>query len=266
VLRYALIVFWSDEDGSWVADVPDLKSCSAFGDTPEEAVAEVRVGRWILGTSPRMTREDAVGGLWRSHAPHGRRRDEGHACRSGPRLGFSNALHQYGTAKLTLREGLKAVTDPDTHRALRLKELEYLRKEIEYRTIGQAVLERNVVVAISAVYVALATLDISKLAPPLASLSLYFWIIPFLVAVGGAARFFDDHNAIRDIGGYIARIERELDPESGGWECYRSGQRKGAVSRYNQRWARLPWQIRRSSWFVLILLTMAMPVLILWLR
>jgi hypothetical protein len=26
-----------------VADVPDLKSCSAFGDTPEVAVAEVRV-------------------------------------------------------------------------------------------------------------------------------------------------------------------------------------------------------------------------------
>ena len=41
--HYAIIVFWSDEDGSWVADVPDLKSCSAFGDTPEEAVAEVGV-------------------------------------------------------------------------------------------------------------------------------------------------------------------------------------------------------------------------------
>ncbi len=41
--RYAIIVFWSEEDGAWVADVPDLKSCSAFGATPEEAVAEVRV-------------------------------------------------------------------------------------------------------------------------------------------------------------------------------------------------------------------------------
>ncbi len=41
--RYAIIVFWSEEDGAWVADVPDLKSCSAFGNTPEEAVAEVRV-------------------------------------------------------------------------------------------------------------------------------------------------------------------------------------------------------------------------------
>jgi predicted RNase H-like HicB family nuclease len=42
-MHYAIIVFWSDEDGAWIADVPDLKSCSALGDTPEEAVAEVRV-------------------------------------------------------------------------------------------------------------------------------------------------------------------------------------------------------------------------------
>jgi predicted RNase H-like HicB family nuclease len=43
MMHYAIIAVWSDEDGVWVADVPDLKSCSAFGDTPEEAVAEVRV-------------------------------------------------------------------------------------------------------------------------------------------------------------------------------------------------------------------------------
>jgi predicted RNase H-like HicB family nuclease len=42
-MHYAIIVFWSDEDGAWVADVPDLRSCAALGDTPEEAVAEVRV-------------------------------------------------------------------------------------------------------------------------------------------------------------------------------------------------------------------------------
>jgi predicted RNase H-like HicB family nuclease len=42
-MHYAIIVFWSDKDRAWVADVPDLKSCSAFGDTPEGAVAEVRI-------------------------------------------------------------------------------------------------------------------------------------------------------------------------------------------------------------------------------
>lgn len=41
--HYAINVFWSEEDGVWVANVPDLKSCAAFGDTPERAVAEVRI-------------------------------------------------------------------------------------------------------------------------------------------------------------------------------------------------------------------------------
>ena len=42
-MSYHINLFWSERDGCWVADVPDLKPCSAFGDTPEEAVAEARV-------------------------------------------------------------------------------------------------------------------------------------------------------------------------------------------------------------------------------
>jgi len=41
VNRYAII--WSEDDRAWVADVPDLKSCAAFGSTPEEAFAEVHI-------------------------------------------------------------------------------------------------------------------------------------------------------------------------------------------------------------------------------
>jgi predicted RNase H-like HicB family nuclease len=41
--QYAIIVYWSDEDAVWIAEAPDLKPCSAHGDTPEEAVAELRV-------------------------------------------------------------------------------------------------------------------------------------------------------------------------------------------------------------------------------
>ena len=41
--RYAIIVFWSDAGEAWVADVPDLKPCAAHGDTPEKAVAELRI-------------------------------------------------------------------------------------------------------------------------------------------------------------------------------------------------------------------------------
>ncbi len=40
---YPINVFWSEEDEAWVADVPDLAYCSAFGDTPHEAVAEVEI-------------------------------------------------------------------------------------------------------------------------------------------------------------------------------------------------------------------------------
>ncbi len=42
-MRYHINLFWSAEDGYWVADVPDLEFCSAFGDTPERALAEVQV-------------------------------------------------------------------------------------------------------------------------------------------------------------------------------------------------------------------------------
>ena len=41
--HYHIDVFWSDDDGCWVANVPDLRSCSAFGDTPAEAAAEAQV-------------------------------------------------------------------------------------------------------------------------------------------------------------------------------------------------------------------------------
>ena len=40
---YHINVFYSEEDECYVADIPDLQFCSAFGDTPEEAVAEVRI-------------------------------------------------------------------------------------------------------------------------------------------------------------------------------------------------------------------------------
>ena len=38
---YHINIFYSEEDGGYVADIPDLESCSAFGETPEQALAEV---------------------------------------------------------------------------------------------------------------------------------------------------------------------------------------------------------------------------------
>lgn len=41
--RYHINVFWYADDNCWIADVPDLKPCSAHGDTPSEAIAEAEV-------------------------------------------------------------------------------------------------------------------------------------------------------------------------------------------------------------------------------
>ena len=38
---YHVNIFQSDEDGGYIADIPDLPHCSAFGATPEEALHEV---------------------------------------------------------------------------------------------------------------------------------------------------------------------------------------------------------------------------------
>ncbi|MBI4311213.1 MAG: type II toxin-antitoxin system HicB family antitoxin [Chloroflexi bacterium] len=38
---YHINIFFSEEDACYVADIPDLEFCSAFGDSPSEALAEV---------------------------------------------------------------------------------------------------------------------------------------------------------------------------------------------------------------------------------
>ena len=42
-------VFYSDSDECYVADIPDLRFCSAFGDTAEEAVRELQIAKaaWL---------------------------------------------------------------------------------------------------------------------------------------------------------------------------------------------------------------------------
>lgn len=47
--HYHINIFWSAEDESWIADVPDLRTCSAHGDTPTEALAEAEeaIQAWI---------------------------------------------------------------------------------------------------------------------------------------------------------------------------------------------------------------------------
>ena len=38
---YHINIFYSEEDVGYIADISDLEACSAFGHSPEEALAEV---------------------------------------------------------------------------------------------------------------------------------------------------------------------------------------------------------------------------------
>jgi predicted RNase H-like HicB family nuclease len=46
---YHINIFYSDDDEGYIADIPDLNHCSAFGQTPEEALSEVLKAKdaWI---------------------------------------------------------------------------------------------------------------------------------------------------------------------------------------------------------------------------
>jgi predicted RNase H-like HicB family nuclease len=46
---YHINIFYSAEDNGYIADIPDLDSCSAFGRTPEAALKEVQIAKaaWL---------------------------------------------------------------------------------------------------------------------------------------------------------------------------------------------------------------------------
>ena len=47
--RYEIIIYWSKEDGAFIADVPELPGCAADGATYQEALSnvEVIIQEWI---------------------------------------------------------------------------------------------------------------------------------------------------------------------------------------------------------------------------
>ena len=46
---YHINIFYSEEDGGYIADIPDSESCSAFGKTPQEALEQVQIAKsaWL---------------------------------------------------------------------------------------------------------------------------------------------------------------------------------------------------------------------------
>jgi len=49
MVRYEVIIYWSDEDQAFIAEVPELPGCMADGKTYQEALtnAEVIIQEWI---------------------------------------------------------------------------------------------------------------------------------------------------------------------------------------------------------------------------
>ena len=47
--KYEIIIFWSDEDNTFIADVPELVGCTSHGDSYESALsnAQVAIDLWI---------------------------------------------------------------------------------------------------------------------------------------------------------------------------------------------------------------------------
>jgi predicted RNase H-like HicB family nuclease len=49
MVKYEVIIYWSEEDGAFIAEVPELPGCAADGATDQEALAnvEVVIQEWI---------------------------------------------------------------------------------------------------------------------------------------------------------------------------------------------------------------------------
>ena len=47
--KYEIIIFWSNEDNAFIAEVPELPGCMAHGETPEKALknAKIAIQLWL---------------------------------------------------------------------------------------------------------------------------------------------------------------------------------------------------------------------------
>jgi len=55
---YAIEIFYSEEDEGYIAIVPELLGCSAFGETEEKALEEVKIAMSLwLKTAKEIGRE-----------------------------------------------------------------------------------------------------------------------------------------------------------------------------------------------------------------
>ncbi len=56
--RYKIEIFYSEEDEGFIAVAPELPGCSAFGETPEDALREIKIAMELwLETARKEGRE-----------------------------------------------------------------------------------------------------------------------------------------------------------------------------------------------------------------
>jgi predicted RNase H-like HicB family nuclease len=63
--RYEIIIFWSEQDKAFIAEMPELKGCMAHGDSQNEALKEVKIvaDNWL-----KLARKEG----WEIPEPKGR--------------------------------------------------------------------------------------------------------------------------------------------------------------------------------------------------
>ena len=58
MIKYEVIIYWSEEDQAFIAEVPELPGCMADGITSQEALANVEViAREWIETAPELGRK-----------------------------------------------------------------------------------------------------------------------------------------------------------------------------------------------------------------
>ena len=55
--HYHINIFYSTEDKGYIADIPDLNSCSAFGKTAEDALRQIQIAKAAWLKSARKLRK-----------------------------------------------------------------------------------------------------------------------------------------------------------------------------------------------------------------
>ena len=57
--KFEVIIYWSNQDGVFVAEVPELPGCAAHGDTQEAALEHISAGHGpVAGNGAGVRRPD----------------------------------------------------------------------------------------------------------------------------------------------------------------------------------------------------------------